>query len=334
MHSFGVWDGRLKLRILHWHVHGSWSTAFVQGGHTYLLPVSTDAGGQRHGGRPAAWQWPDSALEVPIEELRDAAPDVVVLQRPEELDLVERHLGRRPGVDLPAVYVEHNTPRGDVPLTRHPLAERDDVLLVHVSDFNDLMWDSGRAPTAVVPHGVLDPGHRYTGELDRAAVVVNEPLRRGRITGTDLLPRLARGAGLDVFGMGIDGLAAGLGLGPDRLREIGDLPQGRLHGEMARRRVYLHTARWTSLGLSLIEAMALGMPVVSLATTEAVVAVPPHAGVLATRVDDLVAGLAGLVAEPERASSMGSCARRVALAEFGLDAFLLRWDRLLAEATR
>ena len=334
MHSFGVWGGRLKLRILHWHVHGSWSTAFVQGGHTYLLPVSTDAGGQRHGGRPAAWQWPDSALEVAVEELRDAAPDVVVLQRPEELDLVECHLGRRPGVDLPAVYVEHNTPRGDVPLTRHPLAERDDVLLVHVSDFNDLMWDSGRAPTAVVPHGVLDPGHRYTGELDRAAVVVNEPLRRGRITGTDLLPRLARGAGLDVFGMGIDGLAAGLGLGPDRLREIGDLPQGRLHGEMARRRVYLHTARWTSLGLSLIEAMALGMPVVSLATTEAVVAVPPDAGVLATRVDDLVAALAGLVAEPERASSMGRCARAVALAEFGLDAFVARWDRLLAEVTR
>jgi glycosyltransferase involved in cell wall biosynthesis len=306
----------------------------VQGGHTYLLPVSTDAGGQRHGGRPAAWQWPDSALEVAVEELRDAAPDVVVLQRPEELDLVERHLGRRPGVDLPAVYVEHNTPRGDVPLTRHPLAERDDVLLVHVSDFNDLMWDSGRAPTAVVPHGVLDPGHRYTGELDRAAVVVNEPLRRGRITGTDLLPRLARGAGLDVFGMGIDGLAAGLGLGPDRLREIGDLPQGRLHGEMARRRVYLHTARWTSLGLSLIEAMALGMPVVSLATTEAVVAVPPDAGVLATRVDDMVTALAGLVAQPERATAMGRCARAVALAEFGLDAFLLRWDRLLAEVTR
>ena len=323
-----------KLRILHWHVHGSWSTAFVQGGHTYLLPVSIDSRGYRHGGRPAAWHWPDSALEVPIEELRDAAPDVVVLQRPEELDLVECHLGRRPGVDLPAVYVEHNTPRGDVPLTRHPLAERDDVLLVHVSDFNDLMWDSGRAPTAVVPHGVLDPGHRYTGELDRAAVVVNEPLRRGRITGTDLLPRLARGAGLDVFGMGIDGLAAGLGLGPDRLCEIGDLPQGRLHGEMARRRVYLHTARWTSLGLSLIEAMALGMPVVSLATTEAVVAVPPDAGVLATRVDDLVAALAGLVAKPERATAMGRCARAVALAEFGLDAFLLRWDRLLAEVTR
>ena len=65
------------------------------------------------------------------------------------------------------------------------------------------------------------------------------------------------------------------------------MPQDRLHDEMARRRVYLHPIRWTSLGLSLIEAMHLGMPVVALATTEAAEAVPPAAGVLSTRVDRL-----------------------------------------------
>lgn len=321
------------LRILHWHVHGSWSTAFVQGRHTYLLPVHTDERGQRHGGRPGAWDWPDSAVEVPLDELRDAEPDVVVLQRPEELELVARHVGRRPGSEIPALYVEHNTPRGDVPLTRHPLADRGDVPLVHVTDFNDLMWDSGVAPTTVVPHGIVDPGRRYTGELARAAVVVNEPLRRGRITGTDLLPRFAEAAGLDVFGMGIDGLGDRLALPPDSLREMGDLPQHKLHGEVARRRVYLHTPRWTSLGLSLIEAMALGMPVVSLAVTEAVAAVPAEAGVVATRVDALVAALAELTAEPERAAVMGECARSVALRDFGLDAFLNRWERLLSEVT-
>jgi glycosyltransferase involved in cell wall biosynthesis len=37
---------------------------------------------------------------------------------------------------------------------------------------------------------------------------------------------------------------------------------------MARRRVYLHPVRWTSLGLSLIEAMHLGMPVAGLAARE------------------------------------------------------------------
>ena len=51
---------------------------------------------------------------------------------------------------------------------------------------------------------------------------------------------------------------------------------------MARRRVYLHPIRWTSLGLSLLEAMHLGMPVVALATTEVPEAVPPEAGVVST----------------------------------------------------
>ena len=45
---------------------------------------------------------------------------------------------------------------------------------------------------------------------------------------------------------------------------IEDLPQDELHAELARRRVYLHPIRWTSLGLSLLEAMHLGMPVVAL----------------------------------------------------------------------
>lgn len=325
------------LRILHWHVHGSWTTSFVQGRHTYLLPTWTepDVGGRvrRHGGRPAAWDWPASAVEVPVEELRGTDVDVVVLQRPQEIELVERHLGRRPGVDLPAVYLEHNAPRGDVPLTRHPVADRPDLLLVHVTHFNELFYDNGRSRTAVVEHGIPDPGHCYTGEVARAAVVVNEPVRRGRVTGTDLLPRFAAVAGLDVFGMGVHGLGEHLGLPPDRLCELGDLPQRSMHAELARRRVYLHTPRWTSLGLSLLEAMMLGMPVVAPACTEAVRAVPPGAGVLSTRVDDLVAAVAELVADPGRAAAMGAAARRCALRDHGLAQFLDRWDHLLSEVT-
>jgi len=191
------------------------------------------------------------------------------------------------------------------------------------------MWDCGDAPTMVVPHGIIDPGFRYTGELERAAVVVNEPLRRWRVTGTDLLPLFAGAAGLDVFGMGAEGLAERLGLTGDQLTVVGDLPQSRLHTEVARRRVYLHTTRWTSLGLSLLEAMALGMPVVALATTEAVTAVPPEAGVLATDVDELVRAVAELMADGERAARMGRRAREVALRDFALAPFLERWDELL-----
>ena len=246
--------------------------------------------GRRRARRPGTGPPPRSRPRP--AELADADVDVVVLQRPEEIDLAERWLGRRPGRDVAAVFLEHNAPRGGpAASSRHPLADRDDLLLVHVTHFNDA--DVGHRDHGDDGRRARDrrPGARATpASSRRAAVCVNEPVRRGRVTGTDLLPRFARAAPLDVFGMGTDGLGAHLGC-PD-VRTVGDLPQDRMHDEMARRRVYLHPMRWTSLGLSLLEAMHLGMPVVALATTEAHEAVPPGAGVCSTDVERLVASCA------------------------------------------
>jgi hypothetical protein len=321
------------VRILIWHVHGSWTTSFVQGEHDYVIPVIPDRGPDGLG-RATSWDWPTSAREVAPADLSEEPVDVVVVQRPQELELTARWLGRRPGRDVPAVYVEHNTPRGDVPGTRHPLADRDDIPLVHVTHFNALFWDSGRAPTTVVEHGIVDPGYRYTGVLERAAVVVNEPVRRGRVTGTDLLPRLAAAAPLDVYGMRVAGLPAYLGIGDPHLRVHENLNQEAMHGQIAHRRAYVHPVRWTSLGLSLLEAMMLGLPVVALATTEVVEAVPREAGVVSTRVDALADGLRRYLRDPAWAAAAGKQGRTAALSRYSLSRFLTDWDRLLAEVTR
>ncbi|MEU5938093.1 glycosyltransferase [Micromonospora sp. NPDC047548] len=318
------------MNILVWHVHGSWTTSFVHGKHRYLVPVTPDRG--PYGlGRARTYPWPDSAVEVTPQQLRREEVDVVLLQRPEELDLACDWLGRRVGRDVPAIYVEHNTPKGDVPNTRHPMADRDDLLLTHVTGFNELFWDNGATRTAVVEHGVVPPAVEWTGELDRLAVVINEPVRRWRVTGTDLLPRFAEIAPLDVFGMKVAGLAEHLGLPADRLTSHDDVPQHRMHAELARRRAYLHLCRWTSLGLSLVEAMTMGMPVVALATTEAVEAVPPGSGALSTRVDTLLEAARRFVAQPAEARRAGAEARTAARARYGLDRFLADWDRLLEE---
>jgi hypothetical protein len=319
------------VRLLIWHVHGSWTTAFVQGRHTCLLPA-TPGRGPYGRGRARTWDWPETAVEVPAARLRDEQIDAVILQRPEEEALTRKLTGRRPGADLAAVYVEHNAPDGNVPLTRHPLAGRPDLHLVHVTYFNELFWDCGRTPSAVIEHGIVDPGPLWTGESARAAVVVNEPLRRGRYAGTDLLPFFAEATPLDVFGMGVADLPARLG--SPGIRAFEDLPQARMHAALARRRAYLHPFRWTSLGLSLIEAMQLGMPVLALATTEAAEAVPPGAGVLSTNREHLRDRLRELIADPAQAAEMGKRAREASLARYGLARFLADWDRLLAELVR
>ena len=319
------------MRVLIWHVHGSWTTAFVQGRHTYLLPLMPGRGPDGRG-RARTWAWPTAAVEVPAGRLRDEQIDTVILQRPGEEELTRRLTGRRPGRDLPAIYLEHDAPNGNVPLTRHPMADRTDLRLVHVTHFNELFWDCGATEVTVIEHGIVDPGPRWTGELPRAAAVINEPLRRGRYTGTDLLPYFAQAAPLDVFGMGVRELPGALGA--PGITAYEDLPQARMHAELARRRVYLHPFRWTSLGLSLIEAMHLGMPVVALAATEAAEAIPPGAGVVSTRQAYLREVVQALLADPQAAAGMGKLAREAALARYGLARFLSDWDRLLAQVVR
>jgi hypothetical protein len=262
-------------------------------------------------------------VEVTARCLRQTDVDVAVLQRPEEEALVRRWLGR----NVPLIYVEHNTPKGDVPWTRHPLADRDDVTVVHVTHFNNLFWDCGATRTTVIEHGLPVPDAQWTGELARLAIVTNEPERRGRVTGTDLFGRFADVAPVDIYGMGVTPVATA------RIKAHEDPPQAVMHASVARRRAYVHLTRWTSLGLSLIEAMLMGCPVVVLGTTEAGVAVPPGGGFVSTNVDDLVEAARWYLNDWSAAQSHGAVARAYAGRRFGLDRFLAEWDHVLHAAT-
>ena len=59
------------MKIFLWHVHGSWTTNFVQGRHQYLLPVLADRGPDGRG-RARTWEWPSSAVEVAPAEVSPA----------------------------------------------------------------------------------------------------------------------------------------------------------------------------------------------------------------------------------------------------------------------
>jgi hypothetical protein len=325
-----------RVRILLWDVHGGYTDALLGGAHEYLFCRDDDPeqlgefgqlvskGLRRHGAdRPA------TAHEVTVEQVRDEPPDVVLAQRLEEVAALGALIrpGGRPG---PAVFLEHNTPKGAVPDTRHPLADEDGWHLVHVTHFNRLFWDSGSTPVCVIEHGLPDPGHRYTGDVARGAFVVNEPVRRWRTTGTDLLGDF-EGVSIDAFGIDGDRLPDALGAANGHVSFAGNLSSTQLEDELSRRRFYLHLTRWTSLGLSLINAMMLGLPVVALGTTEAFRAVPSGAGVCSTDLSELVAGARGFVSDPEAARRCGAVARAHALDRFDHGRFLQEWTCCLEE---
>jgi glycosyltransferase involved in cell wall biosynthesis len=298
--------------------------SFVAGRHHCVIPVneSKDSYGRGLCGR----NWP-RAQEVPWWRLHEEDIDLVVLQRPGEIELATRWLGRRPGIDIPAVYVEHNTPRPSAVDSVHPIAGRDDIPVIHVTDFNRLMWNNGVAPTRVINHGIADPGYLYTGELPAVATMIDEPRRRWRTVGADLLEELSARVPIDVWGIESESLS-----GAGHIRGRGDVAAPGLLHRVARRRVYLHTARWTSLGLSLIDAMYLGMPVVAVASTMAPLIVPAEAGVVSGDVATLAHALEGFVTDLSTASAAGKAARDFAMTHFALDRFLADWDVVINES--
>jgi glycosyltransferase involved in cell wall biosynthesis len=291
----------------------------VQGPHHYLVPVLPGRGPDGMG-RARTWDWPPSVEEITPEDAPDAAVDVMILQRPHEVDLAARWLRRRPGVDVPVIYLEHNTPPDPTGEAPHIAATIPNCRLVHVTAFNSLYWNADGARVTVIEHGIIDPGARYTGERASVAVAINDPVRRGRATGADLLPFFGSRVPIALYGMRSEPLGGR------------DVAQSELHEQLARHRVYLHLSRWTSLGLSLLEAMHLGMPVVALAATAVPSAVSPDAGIVDTDVRELRVALRELLDDPERCHQLGKAARAAALERFGLTRFLHEWDAVLEEA--
>jgi glycosyltransferase involved in cell wall biosynthesis len=197
------------------------------------------------------------------------------------------------------------------------------VLLVHVTHFNDLMWDSGVTPTTVVEHGVAVPDDaQYSGELPRGIVVVNNLVRRGRRLGADVFDRARRAVPLDLVGMG-SAAAGGLGeVAPPELPRF-----------EARYRFFFNPIRYTSLGLAVCEAMAVGLPVVALATTEMVSVVDNGVtGWASTDPEVLIDHMRRLVQDRDEAADLGSAAKQVAAARFGIERFARDWSAAFTAA--
>ena len=300
--------------ILVWNTHPAWTNAFTAGRHRYLV-CSAEA--PRYAALPGLGT---DSIDV----------DLVVLQRPEELELAARWLGRRPGVDVPAVYVEHQPPQPFAAASLHPLGGRDDIPIVHVTDFNRVMWDNGTAPTCVITSALADPSHLFTGDVPAAAAVIDEPLRRRRETGVDLLGELGRKTSIDVWGTDSEPLTAMFGH-VSRVRGQGRPPCDEMWRHLARRRVYVHTARWTSLDHGLIAAMYVGLPVVAFASTMASTLVPPEAGIVSADIRTLALATEAFVIDHGAAAAAGKAARDYAVAHFSVERFLDEWDAVIAE---
>lgn len=311
-----------RLKILTWHIHGSYLNTLARIDHDWYLPFKphrTDG----YGGRGPTFDAPDYLREVPAEEVRNLDLDLIIYQTPKNYFEDQYEILSPEQLKLPKIYLEHNVPRPHPTDSKHPIDDPN-VLLVHVTHFNRLMWDNGRTPTMVIEHSVaIDPEATYKGHLERGITVINSMPRRGRIVGYDIFLELRQRLPLDVVGMQTEEFGG-----------LGDIPYRHLHKRVAAYRFMFSPIRYTSLPLAVIEGLTIGMPIVALATTElpTVIENGKH-GYLSCDIEELVERMRELLAHPEEAKRLGANARELAHERFSLERFIHGWNKAISQVT-
>jgi hypothetical protein len=310
-----------RLNVLTWHTHGSYLYYLSQAPHEFHV-LSKPGRPPGYGGRCGSIAWGDNVHDLPAAAARHTEFDCILFQDDPQWEKDQFELLTAAQRALPRIYLEHDPPREHPTDTRHPVDDPD-VLLVHVTPFNALMWDNGRSPVRVIEHGVVIPEVQYGGELERGLVITNHLARRGRRVGADLFLAARAQIPLDLVGMAATELGG-----------LGEIELASLPAFAARYRFLFSPLRYTSLGLAVIEAMMAGIPVVALATAEmATVIENGVSGYADTDPGVLLDHMRELLRNPALARQLGAGARRRALERFNIERFSADWDAALRHVT-
>jgi glycosyltransferase involved in cell wall biosynthesis len=309
------------LRIFTWHIHGNYLYYLSQCHEEFYIPTSP-GGKNGYGGRGRSFAFGPNVHEVPENQVPDMKFDCVLYQSRSNWERDQFTTLSAAQRELPRIYLEHDPPR-ESPVDQTHWMDDPRVLLVHVTNFNALMWHT-QGPSAVIEHGVLTPADaRYTGHVERGLVVVNNLSERGRRVGADLVATINTEVPLDITGMG----SAACG-------GRGEVPPMEMPYVMADYRFFLHPMRWTSLGLALCEAMMVGMPILGVAATELPTVIRNgESGFIETDPARLAEHGRRLLADPGEARRLGARAREVAMERFGIERFARDWEAVFESVT-
>lgn len=302
------------LRILTWHIHGSYLYYLTQTPVEFYLPVKVGKH-EGYGGSSGVLPWGNNVYDIPAENVKDLDFDCILFQSKKNFLEDQYEILNEEQRKLPKIFLEHDPPR-EVPTDTKHVVDDPEVLLVHVTNFNNLMWDNNKSLSKVIDHGVLIPEHiKYTGEHEKGIVVINGIVKRGRRLGLDVFNKVRKEIPLDIIGMGSEEIGG-----------IGEVPNMEVSSFVSKYRFFFNPIRYTSLGLSVCEAMMAGMPIVGLATTEMPVIIKNDvSGYIHTDVNYLIEKMKMLLANPDKARELGEGARATAVKKFNIERFKEDW---------
>jgi glycosyltransferase involved in cell wall biosynthesis len=304
------------IKVFSWHIHGSYLYYLSQGPFEIYVPISKSKE-EGYIGRGTTFPFGKNVKEVEVEYVKDISFDCILFQTPNNYLKDQYLILSDEQRKLPKIYLEHDPPQQVPTDTRHVVNDSD-VTLVHVTHFNKLMWDNGRTPAVVIDHGITPAPVSYSGNLERGLVIINNLNERGRRLGLDVFLEVRERVPVDLIGMDTK-----------KIGGLGEILHPQLPEFISKYRFFFNPIRYTSLGLAVLEAMMMGLPVVGLATTELVTVIRDgESGFIHTDVNYLVSKMQSLLENPQYAKEIGERGKIVAESRFNINRFINDWDRL------
>lgn len=311
--------GLQRRKIFTWHIHGSYLFYLSQGNYDIYIPVTKDRD-EGYYGRGLTFPFGPNVIEVPASEVKELQFDLVLYQTDTNYEQDQYEILSEVQRKLPRIFLKHDPP----PSLSSKLVMKDpDVLIVHVTDFNKLMWDNNGLETRVIQHGVTDNGYLWNGRLRKGIVVINNLTPRGRNLGTDIFRSISEKLPIDIVGMGTEDLGGREVLHPYLPEFIADY------------RFFLNPIRYSSMPLSLCEAMMAGLPVVALSVTELpIILRDGENGYISNDPDYLVNRMQLLLDDIDTARQLSKNSRKTALEKFSIKRFINEWTKVFDEVTQ
>ncbi len=303
------------LRIFTWHVHSNYLYSLAQVPHEWFVPVKP-GWPSGYAGRSGGFLWPDRVHEVPVGEVRKLEFDCILFQSSQQYLQDQYEILSGAQQRLPRIYLEHDPPCGH-PTDMEHVVDDPNILLVHVTPFNNLMWKSGRTPTCVIDYGVsIPPEVRYSGHLDCGITAVNNLYSEGRRLGADIFEKVQCAVPLDLIGIGARAMGG-----------FDDVPPPQAPAFMAQYRFFFNPSRYASPGLAVCEAMIAGVPILGLATAEMVNTIENGvSGYVDIDIARLMERMQELLVSKSEARRLGDGARRYAQQRFHIARFVRDWE--------
>ena len=311
-----------RLKIFTWHIHGSYLYYLSQGNYDLYIPVNKEKT-EGYYGRGSTFPFGNNVIEVDAAEVKNLMFDCILFQTNKNFLVDQYEVLSEDQRRLPRIYLEHDPPARHPTDTKHIINDPE-ILVVHVTHFNRLMWQNDNCITKVIDHGITPANVAYSGELEKGIVVVNHLHQRGRKLGADIYEKVKQQVPVDLIGMGTKEYGG-----------LGEVLHPQLPSFITKYRFFFNPIRYTSLGLAVLESMMAGVPFVGLATTEYVTVVQNEiSGYIHTDVEFLIEKMKVLLSDRSLAFQLGNAGKRCVEERFNIQRFAKDWEITFEEVIK